>query len=185
MPNFKDLGPVLSWAGAAIQELAAKGILKGLTEDAFGPKKTLTRAEFLTMLARAYGLPAVSGGTSFNDVPAGAWYSEAIASAVAAGIVQGTGTGKFEPNRAVTREEMAIMAANVWKLKAQPAAPDTASTLAGFADQAKIGGYAKDAVALLASAGIILGTGDGNFTPKGDANRAQAAVIVSRLLAVS
>ncbi|OXM13182.1 M20/M25/M40 family metallo-hydrolase [Paenibacillus herberti] len=184
-PEFKDLGPVAAWASAAINELAAKGILKGLTGDTFGPLKKLTRAEFLTMLARAYELPASDKAASFSDVPAGAWYSEAVAQAVAAGIVKGTGNGKFEPNRPVTREEMAIMAANVWKLNSEPTTPDIAAALSGFADRGAIASYAKEAVGLLASEGIILGTGDGKFTPRGDANRAQAAVIVSRLLLAS
>ncbi|WP_246029269.1 M20/M25/M40 family metallo-hydrolase [Paenibacillus humicus] len=183
--SFRDLDSVSSWAGDAIAELYAKGIIKGLDENRFGPKKEVTRAEFLTMLVRALNLPSGSASLSFGDVNRNAWYYDAVAAAVQAGIVKGTGDGKFEPGRAITREEMAIMAANALKLAGGIAAADASAALAAYKDSGKIASYAKPSVALLSEKGILTGTGNGGFEPKGKANRAQAAVIISRLLHVS
>lgn len=177
--SFKDLGKV-AWAQEAIQALAAKGIIKGLDANTFAPTKTVTRAEFITMLVRALNLTGSATTSSFNDVKQGAWYTDSIAAAVKAGLVQGSGNGKFEPGRQVTREEMAIMIANALKDKLQPI--DKNAALGKFADKSSIALYAQDAIAQLTQLGIVNGVEGGKFAPKGIANRAQAAVIIYRML---
>lgn len=177
--SFKDLGKV-AWAQEAIQALAAKGIIKGLDANTFAPTKTVTRAEFVTMLVRALNLTNSGATSSFNDVKQGAWYTDSIAIAVNAGIVQGSGNGKFEPGREVTREEMAIMIANALKDRLQPI--DKNAALSKFADKSSIAPYAQEAIAQLTQLGIVNGVDGGKFAPKGIANRAQAAVIIFRML---
>jgi 2',3'-cyclic-nucleotide 2'-phosphodiesterase/3'-nucleotidase/5'-nucleotidase len=177
--NFKDLGKV-AWAQEAILALAAKGIIKGMDANTFAPTKTVTRAEFVTMLVRALNLTGSGASNSFSDVKQGAWYTDSIAAAVKAGLVQGSGNGKFEPGRQVTREEMAIMVANALKDKLQPI--DKNAALGKFADKSSIAPYAQDAIAQLTQLGIVKGVEGGKFAPKGIANRAQAAVIIYRML---
>lgn len=177
--SFKDLGKV-AWAQEAIQALAAKGIIKGLDANTFAPTKTVTRAEFITMLVRALNLTGSATTSSFTDVKQGVWYTDSIAAAVKAGLVQGSGNGKFEPGREVTREEMAIMIANALKGKLQPI--DKNAALGKFADKSSIAPYAQDAIAQLTQLGIVNGVEGGKFAPKGIANRAQAAVIIYRML---
>ncbi|MEK5252068.1 bifunctional 2',3'-cyclic-nucleotide 2'-phosphodiesterase/3'-nucleotidase [Paenibacillus sp. FSL F4-0125] len=177
--SFKDLGKV-AWAQEAIQALAAKGIIKGLDANTFAPTKTVTRAEFITMLVRALNLTGSATTSSFSDVKQGVWYTDSIAIAVKAGLVQGSGDGKFEPGRQVTREEMAIMIANALKDKLQPI--DKNAALGKFADKSSIAPYAQDAIAQLTQLGIVNGVEGGKFAPKGIANRAQAAVIIYRML---
>lgn len=177
--NFKDLGKV-AWAQEAIEALVAKGILKGLDANTFAPTKTVTRAEFVTMLVRALNLTGSATTSSFNDVKQGVWYTDSIALAVKAGLVQGSGNGKFEPGREVTREEMAIMVANALKDKLQPI--DKNAALGKFADKSSIAPYAQEAIAQLTQLGIVNGVDGGKFAPKGIANRAQAAVIIYRML---
>ncbi|QUL56598.1 bifunctional 2',3'-cyclic-nucleotide 2'-phosphodiesterase/3'-nucleotidase [Paenibacillus tritici] len=175
---FKDLGKV-AWAVDAINALAAKGIIKGMDGTTFAPAKSVTRAEFVTMLVRSLNLSNNAAPAKFSDVKQGAWYSDTIAAAVNAGLVQGSGNGRFEPGREITREEMAIMIANA--LKDQLQQVDTA-TLNKFTDKAKIAPYAQQAVAALTKAGIINGMDAQRFAPKSIANRAQAAVMIFRML---
>ncbi|WP_238403980.1 M20/M25/M40 family metallo-hydrolase [Paenibacillus paridis] len=183
VPEFKDLGTVESWAGAAIEELASKGIIAGVSNTSFAPLKQVTRAEFLTMLVRAYQLADENATVSFSDVKTSDWYYASVAAAVKAGLAQGVGDGKFDPNRAITREEMAIMAANALKLINKDAVvSDVDGALEKFADQDKMAAYAKEAIALLTQQGVINGMTNGTYAPKGIANRAQAAVIISNLL---
>ncbi|WP_223879819.1 bifunctional 2',3'-cyclic-nucleotide 2'-phosphodiesterase/3'-nucleotidase [Paenibacillus spiritus] len=177
-PVFKDLAKV-AWAQEAVSSLASQGIIKGVSGSDFAPLKEVTRAEFITMIVRALNLQP-TGAASFKDVKQGAWYTDAITAAVNAGIVKGSGSGKFEPSRAITREEMAIMIANALGDKL-PAVNKT-TALADFADKSKIASYAQEAVAKLAQAGIVNGVDSDSFAPKGIANRAQAAVIVYRML---
>ncbi|WP_340022284.1 bifunctional 2',3'-cyclic-nucleotide 2'-phosphodiesterase/3'-nucleotidase [Paenibacillus sp. FSL K6-1096] len=175
---FKDLGKV-AWAADAINALAAKGIVKGMDGTNFAPAKSVTRAEFVTMLVRSLNLDHAATPASFSDVKQGVWYSSPIAAAVNAGLVKGSGNGKFEPGREITREEMAIMIANALKDQLQPA---DAVVLGKFTDKAKIAPYAQQAVAQLTEAGIVNGVDVKQFAPKSLANRAQAAVIIFRML---
>lgn len=181
-PQFGDIGKV-AWAQEAINTLAANGIVKGMTDGSFAPTKTVTRAEFITMLVRALNLPTAGTGSTFTDVKNNAWYTDSIASAYAAGIVSGSGNGKFEPGRQITREEMAIMIYNALKAQLQPIDSDAA--LQQFGDSSKIASYAKTPVAQLTKLGVINGMGDGDFAPKENANRAQAAVMIYRMLGIT
>ncbi len=177
--GFKDLGKV-AWAQDAIDSLAAKGIIKGLDGTTFAPVKNLSRAEFVTMLVRALNLSDSGAATTFTDVKQGVWYTDTITMAVNAGLVKGSGNGKFEPGREITREEMAIMVANALKEQLQPI--DNNAALKQFADKSQIASYAQESIAQLTHLGIINGVGSEKFLPKGIANRAQAAVIIYRML---
>ena len=175
---FNDLGKV-AWAQEAINALAAKGIVKGIGGGNFAPAKTVTRAEFVTMLVRSLDLENTATTTVFSDVKQGVWYTDTIAAAVNAGLVKGSGNGKFEPGREITREEMAIMIANALKDQLQPVDP---AALNKFADKSKIASYAQQPVAQLTQLGIVNGVDAQTFAPKSIANRAQAAVIIYRML---
>ncbi|MEK5235888.1 bifunctional 2',3'-cyclic-nucleotide 2'-phosphodiesterase/3'-nucleotidase [Paenibacillus sp. FSL L8-0470] len=178
VPVFKDLGKV-AWAQEAISALAAKGIVKGLDGNTFAPAKTVTRAEFVTMLVRSLNL-STPGSATFKDVKQGTWYSEPISIAVNAGLVKGSGDNRFEPGRVITRQEMVIMIAGA--LKEQLPSVDKTAVLAKFTDKSSIASYAQEAVAQLTELGILNGMDDAKFAPKSNANRAQAAVIIYRML---
>ncbi|WCR24919.1 family 10 glycosylhydrolase [Paenibacillus thiaminolyticus] len=178
VPVFPDLAPV-AWAQEAIQQLAALGIVKGEMDGKFRPLKTVTRAEFAAMLVRAFDLRDEGTPLNWNDVKETDWHYTVIAAAKQAGLVQGTGKDRFEPNRPIPRQEMAVMAAKALAaFTSMPEAADAESVLARFKDRESIASYAAKAVATLAQADIVKGTGSGLFHPKGEANRAQAAVIV-------
>lgn len=169
------------WAKDSILALAARGVVKGVSEASFAPKKEVTRAEFVQMLVGALDLQATAGGAGFSDVQAGAWYSDAIATAQGLGIVQGRPDGAFGVQDRITRQEMAVM---TWRaLTAAGLALDSsASASPAFADEAQIAGYAQEAVAALHGTGLLSGMTDGSFAPRGVASRAQVAVMLDRLL---
>ncbi|WP_374016492.1 S-layer homology domain-containing protein [Paenibacillus thiaminolyticus] len=130
------------------------------------------------MLVRAFDLRDDGTPLNWNDVKETDWHYTVIAAAKQAGLVQGTGKDRFEPNRPITRQEMAVMAAKaLGAFTSTPAAANAESVLVRFKDREAIASYAAKAVAMLAQAGIVKGTGSGLFYPKGEGNRAQAAVI--------
>ena len=179
--RFNDIAGV-PWAVSGIETLAARGIINGVGEHAFAPDKTLTRAEFITMLMRTFGLDnKPSAGSSFTDVAEGAWHSGAISAAFELGIVNGKGDGLFGPDENVSREDMIVMVHNT--LKAAGISPKPANGGGQeFGDNAAISGYAAEAVLALHQAGIINGNGEGLFLPQWEASRAEAAVVIYRLL---
>ena len=169
-----------SWAKDAIIALAARGIIKGVSEDSFAPLKNVTRAEFAQMLVNTFNLESDGQDNPFSDVEAGAWYENAIITAYELGVVKGRPDGTFGVNDQISRQDMAVMTFNTLKtvgitLELKEAAVD-------FKDDSEIAGYAKEAVKTMQQAGIIRGMETGEFAPLANANRAQAAVILYKLL---
>ena len=79
---------------------------KGVSDGA-DPNGTINRAQMVTMLWRAMGQPAAASGASFADVPADSYYAQAVAWAIENGITAGVGNGKFDPDAACTRGQIA------------------------------------------------------------------------------
>ncbi|WP_336772420.1 S-layer homology domain-containing protein [Paenibacillus sp. MMO-58] len=170
------------WAEKEISALASSLIVNGETADRFAPEQQLTRAEWVAMLTRALGLTAGNPASSFKDVTANAWYADAVAAATEAGIIQGFTDGTFRPNDKITRQQLAVTAANVLAFvgKSQAAGADQ---LAALKDGSEIAAWAADAVAQSLKSGLIKGTPEGYYYPDKTATRAEAATILNRLIA--
>lgn len=105
-----------------------------------------------------------------------------IGAAAEAGIITGNTDGTFRPDRPITREQMAIMMVRAMNYGGQPVVLNTsaASALSKFNDSKKI--QSKDSVAKAVQEGIIQGMTSKTFVPQGNATRAQAAVMLKRVL---
>lgn len=181
--------PVLSdvnghWAKNDIVALASKSIVRGRSANSFMPKADITRAEFAEYIARALGLKGDRAAASaYSDIASGSATASYIGAASAAGIVQGSG-GQFRPNAAISRQEMAAMmvrAIEASEMKIIPA-KDNASYLAKFKDKGKISAWAQPFAAKAVFAGIANGQTATEFAPLGQATRAEAAVMLKRML---
>ena len=170
---FTDIANV-AWAKDAIEALAEKGILAGTGDGIFEPNGLVTREQFAKMIVLATDKFNASAINEFTDIPAGNWSAAYVASAKAAGYVNGIGEGKFGYGASISREDMAVMIYNV--LKSQGVSFTNVKT--DFADYGAISDYAKEAVGALSAKGIINGVGDNMFAPKATATRAQAALLV-------
>lgn len=164
------------WAEEAIRGLVASGAINGYSDGSFKPDNTVTRAEFAQILVKAMGIPAADNGKIFADT-VNHWGRESIATAYAAGIINGYGDNRFGPNDLVTREQIAAMVVRAAKLTGP-------SGQLSFADNEAISDWAKEPVAIAVANGLITGYGDQTFRPGNNATRAEAAVIISRALAV-
>lgn len=163
------------WAAAPIQKLVALGAISGYPDGTFKPNNNITRAEFVSVLTKAYKLEA-KGSAAFGDVTSH-WAKDAIAAAVEAGIVNGYSAERFGPNDLITREQMAVMIAKAAKLS-------DAADESSFTDSANIAVWAQPAVAAVASQGIMSGYQDGSLRPKGLATRAEAATVILKALSL-
>ncbi|NOU99818.1 S-layer homology domain-containing protein [Paenibacillus planticolens] len=176
--NFSDV-PKDHWAVNVIKELAAKQIVNGTSATTFEPERSVTRAEFTSLLVRALKLTG-TGQLSFTDVKSSDWYAEPVAIAVKAGIVNGKSEDVFDPNAQITREEMVTMMMRAYAVVhgSIPAAP--ASSL--FTDEAQISSWAAAFVNQAAALHLVQGRQDGIFEPQGITSRAEAAQVIYNLL---
>ena len=117
---------------------------------------------------------------NFADVPAGKYYYNAIGSAKAAGIAQGSGEN-FMPENTITRQDLITLAYRAFLAKGYIEETDDMSSLNEFEDKDTIAAYAKTAMASMVKAGIIKGA-DGCVNPRGNATRAEVAVMCARLM---
>lgn len=181
--TFEDI--LEHWAQTDIEKLASRLILQGKSEADFAPDASMTRAEFMTLLARAMGLKENAAAATFSDVSSGAWYEGWIGAAFAAGLANGYGDGSFRPDEAVSREEMSVMLARALAFIGIPEEEDDSGNLVPaerFVDLDAIAPWAKNAVSELAGVGILQGMEDGRFAPQERMTRAQAATVVARML---
>jgi len=178
--EFNDTAD-LDWAKDSIQLLADKGILQGKGEGQFDPQSNVTRAEFTAMIVRTLNL-SVDADLTFEDVPENAWYHDVIAAAFTYGIINGRSAEEFDPNAPISREEMATVAANALKAVLGYVAPENIEEiLSKFNDGNKVVSVHRENVALLANDGIVQGKGNDNYDPKGNASRAEVAVIIASI----
>ncbi|MBB6693227.1 glycosyl hydrolase 53 family protein [Cohnella xylanilytica] len=123
---------------------------------------------------------ANASAQAFADVPADAWYAAEVAAAAKMGLANGRDGRTFDPNGAITREEMAAMAVKAAALLGGRELP--AAGAAGFADAAAISPWAERYVAAAAEWKLAQGRGQGLFAPQGTVTRAEAAQIAANLL---
>lgn len=183
--KFNDIAN--SPAASHIEALAGKFIIEGTSADKFSPMNPLTRAEFTSLLVRSLGLTATTSSVKFSDVKASDWYAADLAAAYEAGLIQGTGNHKFSPSAKVTRQELIVILDRALELTGVKVTGST-STVAGYADESRIAGYAKDSVHSLSSAGIISGireNGKSYFKPNEATTRETAASALRLMLAAS
>jgi hypothetical protein len=182
MIDFKDT--TAHWAREYIGRLAARGVVNGMGDNYYQPDATLTRAQFLAMLAKTiYGLDVTqTPSAGFTDVPTTEWYYNYVNWGYANGIVSGIDEVTFAPNDNITREQMAIMLSNFAR-NTQLVLPGT-TTGPTFTDGASISPWASEAVGKIVSSGIMGGYPEGDYKPQGKATRAEAATVVYKLIQV-
>ena len=172
------------WANYDVEYMANEGLVSGKGEGKFDPDAQITRAEYLTILDRAMGYELVTGET-YADVPQDSWYSTYVATAKANGLLEGLPTDDgFKPETPITREDMALFTYNAIKAtkKNDEWVAKLPTDFAKFTDVSEISDYAKQALEYLVQTGIIKGMTDTTVAPKGNATRAQGAVMLKRFM---
>lgn len=170
-----------NWFYDAVKYAYEQGLMTGTSATTFAPNGTMNRAMIVTVLYRLEKSPAVTGASKFTDVPAGQWYSDAVAWAAANKIVNGYDETTFGPMNAVTREQMAALLFRYEQVKGLENVT-LEENLNRFPDQNKISAYAIPALQWAVGQKIINGNADGTLDPTGTATRAQVAQIFTNLL---
>ena len=176
---FTDV-PEDEWYYDAVAYAYENGWMNGTTSTTFAPGLTTSRAMIVTILHRIEGLPSIQESSAFLDVPLDAWYADAVAWAAEHGIVEGYSDTAFGPNDPITREQMAAILYRYAQYKGYDVSAK--ADLNKFTDADEISNYALEALQWANAEGLINGKGDGVLDPKGQATRAEAAVILMRFI---
>ena len=181
--QFTDVSGSYKWAANSVDFMYMNDIIKGnntKNPKLFGPGAKMTRAMLVTVLYRAAGEPSVTGITNkFTDNKQGKYYYNAVLWASNKGIVNGATATTFDPNGNVTREQIAAI------LYRYEGSPTVTGSLSGYSDQAQVSSFAVTAMQWAVGSGIITGVTSGGKTTlsaKGNATRAQVAVMLHRFL---
>lgn len=162
------------WAEKQIKEFMGKGIIGGYEDGSFKPNNSITRAEFVSILNKYFGLTK-SSGKVFNDTK-NHWAKDAIDIAVTNGITNGMDKNMFKPNVPLTREQASVMISNYKKLN-----DANLDKLNKFADSKSVSSWAKSGVEGMLEKGYMNGYKDNKFNPKKPITRAEAVATLSRI----
>lgn len=174
---FTDV-PASHWAHDDITYVYENDLMNGTDGSLFSPESTTTRAQVVTVLYRLAGQPAADWENPFWDVPASAWFHDAVTWAWENDITGGVSSTHFGAGNAVTREQLATFLYRY----AQDQGYDTSARadLSGYSDAGLVSSYATEALSWANATGLITGTTGTTLSPKGSATRAQVATILTR-----
>ena len=164
------------WAKEWIKNAVGLGFVSGYEDGTFKPDRTITRAEFSTMLNKAMKIE-ITENINFSDVREKEWFYKEIQKSVAAGFFSGYENNTFRPNNPIKREEVAKVVAGAI----------TTGNIDGegatlLKDYSTIQEWAKDSVNTVYNKGYILGYPDKTYMPSKALTRAEAVKIIFEIV---
>ena len=174
--TFSDV-KTFDWFYNDVQYVCEKGLMKGTSSNTFSPKAATTRGMIVTILYRMAREPAASGACPFKDVATGAYYEKPIIWAAENEIVGGYSASTFDPDGAITREQLAAILYRHAKFCGYDVT--TSAEIDKFSDAGTVSSYALTAMKWASAEGLINGSGS-KLDPQGSATRAQVAAILTR-----
>lgn len=161
--TFQDV-PKTHWASEAVEFVAARGLFNGVSADTFAPDATTTRAQLMTVLARA-----AKADTTGDALTKGMEW------AVANGISDGS-----DPSGSITREQLVTMLYRYAVKAGMDVSVGENTNILPYDDALQISEWAIPAMQWACGAGIINGTSASTLSPNGLATRAQVAAMMQR-----
>lgn len=180
IPEFSDIQH--NPAKDDIEFLASYGVVSGMGGGKFSPDLTMTRGMFVTALSRLTDIDmSAYKSSNFSDVSTKSWLRPYVEWAYKNGLISGQGDWEFKPDEPLTREQMAvILAAFLDKVGPPPASRGDPQH---FSDSGQISEWAKDAVSIVCSKGVMNAEGE-RFNPKVGMTRAEVASTFASLIRV-
>lgn len=170
------------WFKSFVEKATKMKLVKGMGDKKLAPNEEMTRGMLIEILYRYSGAKEESAST-FNDVAKDAYYSKAIAWAAKNKIVNGIGDNKFAPDKAITREELAVVIYRYAKLVNKDIKVDLKASL-DFSDKKDISDFANEAILWCVENKVLEGRGNKVLAPKEIATRAEGITMVVRLVEV-
>ncbi|MCI8971692.1 MAG: S-layer homology domain-containing protein, partial [Oscillibacter sp.] len=165
------------WMTPYLEQVQDWGVMRGDSSGNLHEDRSITRAEFVTLVNRAFGYTEQSPANPFTDVNPNDWFAEDISIALQAGYFNGTSPTTAAPYSLVTREQAAVLLGRCLRFQGVPNAANSS-----FTDMHAIGGWSRGMVQEAAELGIIQGYADGSFKPDRPITRGQMACFLVRAL---
>lgn len=165
------------WYTKAIEYVYLNALMDGITDTMFYPDKNVSRAMVVQVLYNLEGKPAVNSASLYTDVDSSEWYADAVAWASMKGIVEGY-NGKFNPEKDVTREQLATILWRYAKYKGWDVRAGENTNILSYVDVSSISEYAVTSMKWAVGEGVIGGLPDSKLGPRNGATRAQLAQIL-------
>lgn len=178
---FADLAD-FDWAKDHIMALYNKGVIDGIGDKKFAPEQTVTREQFVKIASALCTMPEAPSDAGFEDVVSGSWYEKYVNGAKAISLISGKDEKTFGVGENITRQDAAVVLFNALKISKPEAVEGISIDELGFADSDSISAYALYAVSVLNKLGVINGDNNGYFNPTANATRAEAAVMINKVL---
>lgn len=178
---FADLAG-FDWAKEHIMALYNKGVIDGIGDKEFAPEQTVTREQFVKIASALCTMPEAPSDAGFEDVVSGSWYEKYVNGAKAISLISGKDEKTFGVGENITRQDAAVVLFNALKISKPEAVEGISIDELGFTDSDSISAYALYAVSVLNKLGVINGDNNGYFNPTANATRAEAAVMINKVL---
>lgn len=170
-PSLRDINGY--WAEDAINEWIGNGLISGYADQTFQPDKVITRAEFISLVNKAFGYIHKDDQT-FKDVSQEKWFYNDVAKAKYAGYISGFDDGTFRPDQPISREQAAKIIYPLIQLEDVVPKSDTRT----FHDEQQMSDWSKPYIKAVASEGYLKGYPDQSFRPQKSITRAEAVVML-------
>ena len=184
VPNFEGFEDLNNypWAEDSINKLAELGIITGVADKTYGPALPCRRADFAILINRTLGVTVDSVTKNFSDnEDQSKYYYNDLRVGYTAGILSGYGDNNYKPEQYCTREEMAVLVAKTFEWLGKDVTSTALSVNDKYTDVDNISWWSAPYVAYLTDMGIINGNADGTLLPKNYINRAEMAVMMSKV----
>jgi formylglycine-generating enzyme required for sulfatase activity len=163
------------WAKKVVHEWIKLGRITGYPDGTFSPDQSITRAEFMTLVNKAFGFKEEKQ-VQFSDMTPQSWFYHEVRRAVAAGYIKGYPDGTIRALNPMTRQEAAVVFAALKGLDTLSHSPQR------YSDVKKIQLWSAGSFGAVVAAGFMDGYPDGTLQPEKEMNRAEAIVVLDRLL---
>ncbi|HEY9908564.1 MAG TPA: S-layer homology domain-containing protein [Thermosynechococcaceae cyanobacterium] len=177
--SFPDV-PSNYWAAGFIQELVNRGVIAGFPDGSFRPEEPVTRAQYASMVRKAFPKSPIRSGVQFVDVPSNYWAASAIQEAYSTGFLAGYPGNVFRPGENIPRAQVLVSLSNGLNYATTG---QVDSVLLAYNDAANIPGYARPSIAAATEKRIVVNYPDvSTLAPNQVATRAEVAAFIYQAL---
>jgi hypothetical protein len=182
LPIFPDTQD--HWASPFIQGLRSRNLVNGFSDGTFRPNQAMTRAEYATLVQRAFTQPKVRQYVPFVDVPSSFWAASAIQKAFEMGFMSGFPDKRFLPQEKITRVQVLVSLVGGLGLASTVNTASQISPLTEiYLDASQIPSYAKDAIAIATRAKVVVNSPNPRtLNPNQPATRGEVAAFIYQAL---
>ena len=163
------------WAQVSINKWISAGYVSGYPGGSFKPDQKISRAEFVTLVSKAFKKQSLKDQGSFSDVKQSDWFYSVVVSSKAGGYISGYEGGTFRPNQSISRQEAAVIITRLLQLNT-----DSSDVNLAFKDANKFPSWSITSIKAVVAGKIMKGYADGTFKAEQSITRAETVEALDR-----